>query len=120
MASTEEQDPPAAASSDPSPPSVAAPIPSTTLATGTAAALRVASASAGFDHLFTNDIALARTAFAADAALGMESRLMGEASRLLALSEAGAKKAAAESHKTNNSNTSSGRDGGGRFAPGLE
>ncbi|KAJ7869896.1 hypothetical protein B0H14DRAFT_2726703 [Mycena olivaceomarginata] len=135
MASTEEQDSPSA-SLDQSPPSVVAPIPPTTPATGTAAAL--ASANAGFDHLFANDIALARTAFAADAAspfhllglgvcafleaaLGMESGLMGEASRLLALSEAGAKKAAAESRKTSGANAnSSGKDGGGRFAPGLE
>jgi hypothetical protein len=115
---------------------VVAPIPPTTPATGTAAAL--ASANAGFDHLFANDIALARTAFAAnaaspfhllglsvcaflEAALGMESGLMGEASRLLTLSEAGAKKAAAESRKTTSANAnSSGKDGGGRFAPGLE
>ncbi|KAJ7851276.1 hypothetical protein B0H14DRAFT_3451468 [Mycena olivaceomarginata] len=59
MVCTEEQDPPPATSSDVSLPSVAAtPIPSTTPPTGTAAAL--ASANTGFDHLFANDIALAR------------------------------------------------------------
>ncbi|KAJ6492108.1 hypothetical protein C8R45DRAFT_990417 [Mycena sanguinolenta] len=75
-------------------------------------ALTLASAKTGFDHIFGNQIALARTAFEADstpfrlglgvcafleAALGMESGLMGEAARLLALSEAGANKTVAES-----------------------
>ncbi|KAF7354120.1 Mitochondrial outer membrane protein [Mycena venus] len=99
-------------------------------ATGTAAAL--ASANAGFDFLFANDIARARASFSdptnasspfhllglgvcafLEAALGMESGLMGEAS------EAGAKKAAADAKKAN-AEKKNGRDGGGRFAPGLE
>ncbi|KAJ7290503.1 hypothetical protein C8J57DRAFT_1276000 [Mycena rebaudengoi] len=86
------------------------------------------SANKGFDHLFANDIAAARTAFgAADtpfhllglgvcaflaAALGMEEGLMGEATRLLTLSEAGAKKYAKAAPTTGKS--------GGRFPPGLE
>jgi hypothetical protein len=86
------------------------------------------SANKGFDHFFANDIAAARTAFgAADtpfhllglgvcaflaAALGMEEGLMGEATRLLTLSEAGAKKYAKAAPTTGKS--------GGRFPPGLE
>ncbi|OCH93858.1 hypothetical protein OBBRIDRAFT_789896 [Obba rivulosa] len=66
------------------------------------------SASEGFDHLFSNDLANARETFSnrdspfhalglgvcafLEAALGMETGLMAEASRCLALSEAGAKK----------------------------
>ncbi|KAI0723829.1 outer membrane protein Iml2/Tetratricopeptide repeat protein 39 [Cerioporus squamosus] len=66
------------------------------------------AARAGFDYLFANDLQKARETFAAgdspfhamghgvcaflEAALGMETGLMVEASRLLALSEAGAKK----------------------------
>ncbi|KAF7358809.1 Mitochondrial outer membrane protein IML2 [Mycena sanguinolenta] len=101
-------------------------------------ALTLASANTGFDHIFANDIGLARTAFQADntpfhllglgvcafleAALGMETGLMGEAARLLALSEAGSKKAVAESKKTGAGAGALGGkgDGGGRFAPGLE
>ncbi|RPD66519.1 hypothetical protein L226DRAFT_557573 [Lentinus tigrinus ALCF2SS1-7] len=72
----------------------------------TSAQLR--AASAGFDALFANDLQKARETFAAsdspfhamgngvcaflEAALGMETGLMAEASHLLALSEAGAKK----------------------------
>ncbi|KAF8208009.1 hypothetical protein K438DRAFT_1930481 [Mycena galopus ATCC 62051] len=47
-----------------------------------------------FDRIVANNIALGVYAFL-EAALGMESGLMGEAARLHALSEAGAKKAAA-------------------------
>ncbi|RDX56360.1 hypothetical protein OH76DRAFT_379943 [Lentinus brumalis] len=66
------------------------------------------AARVGFDYLFANDLQKARDTFAAgdspfhamghgvcaflEAALGMETGLMAEASRLLALSEAGAKK----------------------------
>ncbi|KAF5323690.1 hypothetical protein D9619_012884 [Psilocybe cf. subviscida] len=66
------------------------------------------SATRGFDFLFSNDIASARAHFQAhddpfhlmglgvcaflDAALGMETGLMTEASRCLALSEAGTRK----------------------------
>ncbi|KAK7036209.1 mitochondrial outer membrane protein [Favolaschia claudopus] len=99
------------------------------------------SANAGFAHLFSNHISAARDAFAADpaspfhllglgvcafleAALGMESGLMGEASRLLAASEAGAKRAGAEARKVGVGNNAHGGnvrgDGGGRFAAGLE
>ncbi|KAJ7637765.1 outer membrane protein Iml2/Tetratricopeptide repeat protein 39 [Mycena rosella] len=118
------------ASSTPSPPSGTATTPSST--SPTAAAL--ASANAGFDHLFANQIGPARTAFEADstpfhllglgvcafleAALGMESGLMGEAARLLTLSEAGARKAAADAKRATSKVT--GGDGGGRFAAGLE
>ncbi|KAJ7081147.1 hypothetical protein B0H15DRAFT_940506 [Mycena belliarum] len=111
----------------------------------TAAAL--ASANAGFDALFANEIGTARAAFRADstpfhllglgvvafleAALGMESGLMGEAAKLLAASEAGARRAAADAKKASasananangtNANGWPGRgDGGGRFAAGLE
>lgn len=75
-------------------------------AADTAAQLR--SATAAFDALFANRIGPAKAAFAADsspfhllgqgvcafleAALGMESARMTEASRCLALAEAGAKK----------------------------
>ncbi|KAI0748463.1 outer membrane protein Iml2/Tetratricopeptide repeat protein 39 [Daedaleopsis nitida] len=66
------------------------------------------AATVGFDQLFANDLHKARDTFAAgdspfhalghgvcaflEAALGMETGLMAEASRLLALSEAGSKK----------------------------
>ncbi|EJF66189.1 hypothetical protein DICSQDRAFT_78415 [Dichomitus squalens LYAD-421 SS1] len=66
------------------------------------------AASVGFDHLFANDLTKARETFASgdspfhqmghgvcaflEAALGMETGLMAEASRLLALCEAGAKR----------------------------
>jgi hypothetical protein len=108
----------------------------------------LASANAGFDHLFANNIAQARMAFASppssspgspfhllglgvcaflEAALGMESGLMAEAARLLAASEAGAKRAVADAKArkgavtSNSNNNGIGRgDGGGRFAPGLE
>ncbi|KAF7358800.1 Mitochondrial outer membrane protein IML2 [Mycena sanguinolenta] len=98
-----------------SPPAAAIAVPGTRAGT----ALTLVSANTGFDHIFANQIALARTAFQADntpfhllglgvcafleAALGMESGLMGEAARLLALSEAGSKKAVAESKKASNS-----------------
>ncbi|KAJ7722076.1 hypothetical protein DFH07DRAFT_1067489 [Mycena maculata] len=114
--------------------------------------LALASANAGFDALFANRIADARAAFNSgssanggeqspfhllglgvcaflEAALGLESGLMPEAARLLTLSEAGARRAAAEAKK---SRSNAGRggygviglngrdDGGGRFAAGLE
>ncbi|KAJ6492103.1 hypothetical protein C8R45DRAFT_990405 [Mycena sanguinolenta] len=142
MASTE----PSSVSSSPAPtPDSPSPVPTPALVASPPAAavaavavpgtragttLTLASANTGFDHIFGNQIALARTAFEADntpfhllglgvcafleAALGMETGLMGEAQRLLALSEAGAKKAVAESKKTGKG------DGGGRFAAGLE
>ncbi|KAJ7738123.1 hypothetical protein B0H16DRAFT_1325584 [Mycena metata] len=91
----------------------------------------LASANRGFDYLFANEIGLARETFGGadtgvvevspfhllglgvcaflEAALGMESGLMGEASRLLTASEAGARRAGAERG-----------DGGGRFTPGTE
>jgi hypothetical protein len=57
----------------------------------------------------------------------MESGLMAEAARLLAASEAGAKRAVADAKArkgavtSNSNNNGIGRgDGGGRFAPGLE
>ncbi|CDO73644.1 hypothetical protein BN946_scf185014.g114 [Trametes cinnabarina] len=66
------------------------------------------AATIGFDHLFANDLEKARDVFASgdspfhslglgvcaflEAALGMETGLMAEASRLLALAEAGSKK----------------------------
>ncbi|KAJ7478215.1 hypothetical protein FB451DRAFT_1241639 [Mycena latifolia] len=105
-------------------------------------ALALASANAGFDALFANQIAPARTAFQSadtpfhllglgvcaflEAALGMESGLMGEAARLLTLSEAGARKAAADAKRANSNKGGAGGsgegrgDGNGRFAPGLE
>ncbi|KAF8888312.1 hypothetical protein BD779DRAFT_1611355 [Infundibulicybe gibba] len=85
------------------------------------------SATAGFDHLFSNDIVSARTHFAGkedpfhlmglgvcaflEAALGMEAGLMVEATRCLKLSEEGTRrqiKAAAA------------RGTGGKYPPGLE
>jgi hypothetical protein len=86
------------------------------------------SATAAFDHLFSNQIDEARRAFSEhespfhimglgvcaflEAALGMEVGLMAEASRCLALAEAGAKKQAkAASGKSQESR---------RFEPGLE
>ncbi|KAJ7203157.1 mitochondrial outer membrane protein IML2 [Mycena pura] len=105
-----------------------------------AAAAVLASAKAGFDHLFANQIGLARTAFGTDdspfhllglgvcafleAALGMETGLMAEAARLLTASEAGSKRAlAAEKKRVKEAGTEKApavRDGGGRFAAGLE
>ncbi|KAJ6566692.1 hypothetical protein B0H19DRAFT_1138397 [Mycena capillaripes] len=103
--------------------------------------LALAAANAGFDHLFANNIALARLAFSPpsphsdspfhllgfgvcaflEAALGMESGLMGEAARLLAASEAGAKKAVADAKKAATAGGGNKKgDGGGRFAAGLE
>ncbi|EIW74024.1 hypothetical protein CONPUDRAFT_113920 [Coniophora puteana RWD-64-598 SS2] len=85
------------------------------------------SAAKGFDHLFANDIDAARKAFDGEdspfhllgmgvcaflqAALGMETGLMAEASRLLSLSEAGAKK--------HIKNAKSGKPAH-RFTPGIE
>ncbi|KAJ7148690.1 mitochondrial outer membrane protein IML2 [Mycena crocata] len=105
-------------------------------------ALALASANAGFDHLFANDIALARSSLQSsdtpfhllglgvcaflEAALGMESGLMAEAARLLGESEKGAKKAAADARGKPRGGSTTGTggkergDGGGRFAPGLE
>ncbi|KAJ6613668.1 outer membrane protein Iml2/Tetratricopeptide repeat protein 39 [Mycena sp. CBHHK59/15] len=99
----------------------------------TAAAL--AAANAGFDELFANQIGAARTVFAApphtdspfhllglgvcaflEAALGMETGLMAEATRLLTSSEAGARRAAKEAAKANGKGAAK----GGRFASGLE
>ncbi|KAF8638147.1 hypothetical protein AX17_002420 [Amanita inopinata Kibby_2008] len=84
------------------------------------------SATTGFDHVFSNDIAQARQVFASkddpfhllglgacaflEAALGMESVLMEEASRCLAASEAGSKKQLREIKYKQTS----------RFPPGLE
>ncbi|KAF7292169.1 hypothetical protein MIND_01244000 [Mycena indigotica] len=102
----------------------------------------LASANAGFDHLFANELVEARAAFEKDdspfhllglgvcafleAALGMESGLMTEAARLLAASEAGAKKAKESEAKRVREAAKSAkpgavvRDGGGRFAAGVE
>ncbi|KAF7354117.1 Mitochondrial outer membrane protein IML2 [Mycena venus] len=85
------------------------------------------TASAGFDFLFANDIACSSfsdpsnassPSHLLDAALAMESGLMGEASRLLVSSEADANKAAANAKKANTEKD--GRAGRERFAPGLE
>ncbi|KAF7313045.1 hypothetical protein MKEN_00989500 [Mycena kentingensis (nom. inval.)] len=106
----------------------------------TAAAL--ASANVGFDHLFANDISGAREALSKsdspfhllglgvsaflEAALGMETGLMAEAARLLAASEAGARKARdAEAKRVKDAARTAKpgtiiRDGAGRFAAGLE
>ncbi|KAJ7098894.1 hypothetical protein C8R44DRAFT_888740 [Mycena epipterygia] len=89
----------------------------------------------GFDHLFANQIGAVRTAFQADstpfhlldlgicafleAALGMESGLMGEAARLLTLSEAGARKAAADAKKAKTGAVGKGVQTG-RATAGLE
>ncbi|TFK46699.1 hypothetical protein OE88DRAFT_1714935 [Heliocybe sulcata] len=90
-------------------------------------AAHLEEASKGFDFLFANDIVQARETFAAketpfhalglgvcaflEAALGMETNLMAEASRCLAISEAGAKKQI-KAAKTSSAS--------GRFPPGLE
>jgi hypothetical protein len=57
----------------------------------------------------------------------MESGLMPETMRLLAASEAGAKRAVADARRENSNSNNTGKngksrkgDGGGRFAPGLE
>ncbi|EMD38154.1 hypothetical protein CERSUDRAFT_113305 [Gelatoporia subvermispora B] len=87
----------------------------------------LSSASEGFDHLFSNDLVKARETFSnsdspfhalglgvcafLEAALGMETGLMAEASRCLALSEAGAKKQL-KSSKSVKPNT--------QFPPGTE
>ncbi|KAL6298596.1 hypothetical protein BKA93DRAFT_830556 [Sparassis latifolia] len=84
-------------------------------------------ASIGFDHLFSNDLEKAREIFATgsspfhalglgvcaflEAALGMETGLLVEAARCLALSEAGSKKQF-KSSKGSGSNT--------QFPPGIE
>ncbi|KAJ7674124.1 hypothetical protein B0H17DRAFT_1208257 [Mycena rosella] len=76
----------------------------------TAAAL--ANANTGFDHLFANQTPfhlLGLVCAFLEAALGMESGLMGEA---------GARKATANAKRT--TSKIAGSDGGGRFAAGLE
>ncbi|KAL5513993.1 hypothetical protein ACEPAG_2754 [Sanghuangporus baumii] len=86
------------------------------------------SATEGFDHLFSNRLPEARTQFSSnnspfhklglgvsafmEAALGMETGLMGEAARALADSEAGAKKGS--------KNTKSANGGKSSFPPGVE
>ncbi|OCB87588.1 hypothetical protein A7U60_g5291 [Sanghuangporus baumii] len=86
------------------------------------------SATEGFDHLFSNKLPEARTQFSSDnspfhklglgvsafmeAALGMETGLMGEAARALADSEAGAKRGS--------KNTKSANGGKSSFPPGIE
>lgn len=91
----------------------------------TAAQLR--SATAAFDSLFANQIGPAKEAFAdgdspfhllgqgvcafLEAALGMETGLMAEASRCLTLSEAGARKKSKMAREARGSH---------RFQPGLE
>ncbi|KAJ6453252.1 hypothetical protein C8R47DRAFT_249056 [Mycena vitilis] len=132
-------------SPSPSPAPSASPVPSPAPALPTDPTARaLASANAGFDHLFANDIAAARRVFSSEdepqspfhllglgvcafleAALGMESGLMGEAARLLQLSEAGAKKAVADAKAGAKAGGAVKEvrvrgDGGGRFAPGLE
>ncbi|KAJ6492110.1 hypothetical protein C8R45DRAFT_990442 [Mycena sanguinolenta] len=117
MASTE----PSFSSSSPAPDSPSpvptpAPVASSPAAAVAAIARRLtlASANIGFDHIFANQIALARTVFEADT---IPFHLLGlSAARLLALSEVGAKKAVAESKR----GVSGKGDGVGRFAPGLE
>ncbi|KAJ7052878.1 outer membrane protein Iml2/Tetratricopeptide repeat protein 39 [Mycena amicta] len=113
--------------------------PAPTAASTTAA---LASANAGFDHIFSNEITEARAAFSTsdspfhllglgvcaflEAALGMETGLMAEASRLLAASEAGGRKARdAETKRVKDAARTAKpgtvlRDGGGRFAAGVE
>ncbi|KAL7283695.1 hypothetical protein ACG7TL_003131 [Trametes sanguinea] len=92
----------------------------------TAAQLR--AATTGFDHLFANDLEKARQVFASadspfhslglgvcaflEAALGMETGLMADASRLLALAEAGAKKQLKLAKASTTKNT--------QFPPGTE
>ncbi|KAF5378316.1 hypothetical protein D9615_008805 [Tricholomella constricta] len=94
--------------------------------TTTSSADLLVSATRGFDHLFSNDLAHAKLHFAAnddpfhllgqgvcafmEAALGMETALMAEASRCLALSEAGARRHVKSASPSPNS----------RFPPGLE
>lgn len=95
-----------------------------------ATALQLASASSGFDHLFSNEISSAKTAFASDsnspfhliglgvcafleAALGMETAQMTEASRLLALAETGSKNAVKAAAKQTKSKASA------AFPPGV-
>jgi hypothetical protein len=104
--------------------------------------LLLASANAGFDHLFANDIARARAAFSPPpsslsespfhvlglgvcaflaAALGMESGLMPETMSLLAASEAGAKRAVADARRENsnsNNNNNTGKNGKSRKGDG--
>ncbi|KAG6863107.1 hypothetical protein C0991_008147 [Blastosporella zonata] len=85
------------------------------------------SATRGFDYLFSNDLARAKAHFSEkddpyhllgqgvcafmEAALGMESGLMVEATRCLTLSEAGARKQMKSANKAHPNQ---------RFAPGLE
>ncbi|THH16482.1 hypothetical protein EW146_g4161 [Bondarzewia mesenterica] len=85
------------------------------------------SATSGFDYVFSNEIDQAREVFQTkddpfhqlglgvcaflEAALGMESGLMVEATRLLALAEVGAKKQAKATKSSKN---------GGRFPQGTE
>ncbi|KAJ3763330.1 outer membrane protein Iml2/Tetratricopeptide repeat protein 39 [Lentinula raphanica] len=93
------------------------------------AAIQLASASRGFDHLFANEISSAKKVFASEndpfhlvgagclcfleASLGLETNKMTEATRLLALAEAGSRSAlkAAAKSKTKAS---------AAFPPGLE
>ncbi|KAJ4482228.1 hypothetical protein J3R30DRAFT_3457864 [Lentinula aciculospora] len=93
------------------------------------AAIQLASASRGFDHLFANEIESAKKVFASEsdpfhlvgagclcfleASLGLEANKMSEATRLLALAEAGSRTAlkAALKSKTRAS---------AAFPPGLE
>ncbi|EJD00336.1 uncharacterized protein FOMMEDRAFT_159009 [Fomitiporia mediterranea MF3/22] len=86
------------------------------------------AATKGFDHLFSNRLADAREQFASDdspyhllgqgvcafmqAALGMETNLMGEAARCLSESEAGAKKGSRTNKSANGGKSS--------FPPGIE
>ncbi|KAA1469289.1 hypothetical protein DENSPDRAFT_864071 [Dentipellis sp. KUC8613] len=85
------------------------------------------SATSGFDYIFSNEVVKAKEVFQTrdtpfhalglgvcaflEAALGMESSLMGEASRLLAIAETGAKKQV-KLHKASKHV--------GRFPPGTE
>ncbi|KAE9403990.1 hypothetical protein BT96DRAFT_917160 [Gymnopus androsaceus JB14] len=94
-----------------------------------ATALQLASASRGFDNLFSNEMNSAKNAFASDnspfhliglgvcsfleAALGMEAAQMTEASRLLALAETGSKNAVKAAAKQTKSKSSA-------FPPGIE
>ncbi|KAJ7148347.1 hypothetical protein C8R46DRAFT_1010091 [Mycena filopes] len=117
----------------PAKPALVIPAVTTAPATPGSTAAALAAANRGFDHLFANEIGLARGVFSGiadgaeevspfhllglgvcaflEAALGMESGLMGEAGKLLTASEAGARKAGGEVRRD---------DGGGRFTPGTE
>ncbi|KAJ7184840.1 hypothetical protein C8R46DRAFT_882832 [Mycena filopes] len=117
----------------PAKPALVIPPVTTAPATPGSTAAALAAANRGFDHLFANEIGLARGVFSGiadgaeevspfhllglgvcaflEAALGMESGLMGEAGKLLTASEAGARKAGGEVRRD---------DGGGRFTPGTE